>query len=487
METQLMATSAQNMVNYFKRLENNHYVPAGTPGHGFNGYLDISLNDPEYLKSQPEAMKILQAAAKQMGDDPEKILELVRKDLNNNSPDHDQQTGVFGFPGHMDTMGRRISARHAVDLVVNASNADGTKKYNLTVQTNTLVTKVILDYNVNYGRPRATGVEYLQGISMYSADPRYNASSNGTPGKAWATKEVIISGGTFNSPQILKLSGIGPAEELEKFNITVYVDLPGVGANMQDNYEMGVIAQASQNLTTTGPICTWGATADDPCLALWREGKGPYATGPLDAIMVKTSKAAYNERDLFMWGMPGAFRGFWPPTPDVPIDPPSTFGFSMAKIHPQSRKGTVMLRSTDPRDVPEINFRFFEDNAESDLNAMAEGIEFGRKVFDSITAPLGPFTEQDPCQDGKECDVKEHIKTQAWSHHATSSCAIGADDDSMAVLDSEFRVRKVDGLRVVDASAFPRIPGAFPVLPTFMLSEKAADVIIDGGKREVVS
>lgn len=128
--------------------------------------------------------------------------------------------------------------------------------------------------------------------------------------------------------------------------------------------------------------------------------------------------------------------------------------------------------------MPEINFRFFEGTGEADLEAIAEGVEFGRKVFGSIGTPLGPFTEAFPCNGTEACDVKEAIKVQTWSHHATSTCAIGADNDPMAVLDSRFRVRGTTGLRVVDGSAFPRTPGAFPVIPTFMLSEKASDVIL---------
>jgi len=107
---------------------------------------------------------------------------------------------------------------------------------------------------------------------------------------------------------------------------------------------------------------------------------------------------------------------------------------------------------------------------------MAEGIEFRRIVFDYLAAPLAPFTETDPYDGLRTCDVKEHIRTQAWSHHATSTCAIGADRDPLAVLDSKFRVRGTVGLRVVDASAFPRVPGGFPVLPTFILSEKVCRV-----------
>lgn len=200
--------------------------------------------------------------------------------------------------------------------------------------------------------------------------------------------------------------------------------------------------------------------------------------------MLKTSKAAFNERDLFIFPLPGGyFRGYWPASVNlVPSDPPSTFDFSMVKMHGNGRVGTVKLASKSPRDVPLINFHFFEGpGAGADLQAISEGIDVGRKVFADLTAEgsdLAPFTETSPCTGNESCDVKAHVRAQAWSHHATSSCSIGGDKDPMAVLDSKFRVRGTKGLRVVDASAFPRTPGGFPVLPTFMLGMKASDVIL---------
>jgi choline dehydrogenase len=105
-------------------------------------------------------------------------------------------------------------------------------------------------------------------------------------------------------------------------------------------------------------------------------------------------------------------------------------------------------------------------------------VDWSRKVLDSVPAPIGPFKENFPCAADRKCNVKETIKEQTWSHHATSTCAIGKDGDKMAVLDSKFNVRGTSSLRVVDGSAFPRTPGAFPVVPTFMLSEKASEVIL---------
>lgn len=470
------------MRKYWIQLENDHTVPKGTPGHGFSGFLDISLNNDESLKNQTEAQEVLKAAAKVMNQDSNNIFKILQSDLNNPDHDRDQQVGLFGFPAHRNLMGRRVSARDAVVQVDNAKNADGSKTYKLTVGLESFVTKILFDTTGKHKKvPRAIGVEYLAGRSMYAADPRYNASTKGTKKQVFAKHEVIIAGGTFNSPQILKLSGIGPKAELKRFNIPVLVDLPGVGTNLQDNTEMGVAATASTNFTNKAPPCTFGATPDDPCLAAWYQGKGPYAVGPLDALMFKTSVAKFNERDIFFFGLPGfAFQGYWPSDTVnvVPGNPPGTWDWSMVKIHPNGRLGTVELASANPREVPAINFRFFEEpGADKDLQALAEGIELGRKIFDSMGKPFAPWSETLPCKGNRDCDVKEVIKAQAWSHHATSSCAIGADDDPMAVLDGSFRVRGTAGLRVVDASAFPRTPGAFPVIPVFMIGLKAADVI----------
>ncbi|RDL40480.1 GMC oxidoreductase [Venustampulla echinocandica] len=479
--------SAKNMRKHFINLENDHLVPKGTPGHGFNGFLDISVNTDEFLQNQTEAIEVLKATAKIMGQDPNKVFQHLQRDMNSDDPDRDQQTGLFGFPAHRDLVGNRVSARDAVVQVANAQGPRGSKKYALTVGVNSFVTKVLFDKpKSNRDDPRATGVEYIAGQSVYSADPRYNSSSQGTKKQAFARKEVIVSGGTFNSPQILMLSGIGPKADLTKLNIPVVVDLPGVGTNLQDNTEFGVAAGASLNFTSKGPVCTYGAPGD-PCLAAWHQGKGPYAQGPLAALLATSSVAVNNERDLFYMVFPGGtFRGYWPGTTvnQVPGDAPNTFDFSLVKMGSKGNLGTLKLVSNDPRDTPEINFRFFEGGGQVDLQAIEDGVTLGRKIYDSVPGPVGPFTKEVlPCTGARNCDVQDEIKTQAWSHHATSTCAIGADSDPKAVLDSKFRVRGTRGLRVVDASAFPKTPGAFPVVPTFMLGMKASEVILQDSKK----
>lgn len=252
---------------------------------------------------------------------------------------------------------------------------------------------------------------------MYSTDPRYNASDTAPLMRAYARKEIILSAGVFNSPPLLKISGIGPASELKALNIPVIVDLPGVGANLQDNTGFDIAALTAKNFTSIAPVFTLGAPGD-PCLDAWKQGKGPYTVGPLDALMLQSSVAENDERDLFLWATPRAYRGYWPSDTVNPItfDPPNTWSYPIIKMYPRSSAGTVTLKSTDPREMPEINFRFFEDDKEDlDLKAIAEAVEFGRRVFSEMMeegSEFAPFEEVLPCRQdlGESCDVLETIR-----------------------------------------------------------------------------
>ena len=178
-----------------------------------------------------------------------------------------------------------------------------------------------------------------------------------------------------------------------------------------------------------------------------------------------------------------AFEGFWPGFPADHGLNALTFAFT--KTDPGTSRGTVTLRSADPLEPPDVNFRFFDGmGADRDLQALADAVGFVRAARGNVSAAAGlaPFEEIRPGNgngDGDINEVKEFLALQAHSQHASGTCAIGADDDPLAVLDSRFRVRGVERLRVVDASVFPRPPGAFPVLPTFMVSRKAAGVILE--------
>jgi choline dehydrogenase len=147
----------------------------------------------------------------------------------------------------------------------------------------------------------------------------------------------------------------------------------------------------------------------------------------------------------------------------------------------------VLLKSTNAQEMPQITMRSFDEGTtdsgadEKDLQALYEAVQFSRRAFADLVPLDGKFTETWPGKNvSAEEDVKQFIKDEAWGHHASCTCPIGSDDDPMAVLDSQFRVRGVEGLRVVDASVFPKIPGYYIAVPIYMVSEKAADVIING-------
>lgn len=157
----------------------------------------------------------------------EEFIELLQRDANSDDPDRWASSGRYlQFPVHVNKDGTRSGARNYVADTLAAKNADGSPMYPLTLSTNSLAIRVLLDETEEI--PKAYGVEYLKGVGLYAADSRYDESDQGEKMTVTASREVIVSGGAFNTPQILKLSGIGPREELERFDIPVVVDLPAV-------------------------------------------------------------------------------------------------------------------------------------------------------------------------------------------------------------------------------------------------------------------
>ncbi|KAK3313248.1 hypothetical protein B0H66DRAFT_632356 [Apodospora peruviana] len=448
---------AHKMRKYLTRIEKNEYLATGVSGHGYNGWLATSRGDAGWVADDSNpGTKIFKKMAEVLGLDPKHAVEMANGDILGADEPKDTTNAFYNMVQHGGKDGKRSSPNN----YVRATLADP-KKYPLTVQLRTLVTKVLFNTTTS-GLPRAIGVEVMEGASLYRADPKHIPGTKGPISQIFAAKEVIVSGGAFNSPQILKLSGIGPAAELNKFNITVIKDLPGVGEQLGDNYEGSLLAL----------------------------GKAPVPIPGLVTALFRTPSAPTKKRNIFTWCGTFSFEGFWP---GFPTDyGPNEFECALVHMAPKSQAGTVKLLSADPQDVPDINFRFFEHGGEKDLQELVEAANMMREAWQAGGDAVRPFEELHPCP-GMQGDKRaanctdalqaEYFKEQAYSHHATSTCAIGADNDPLAVLDSKFRVRGVVGLRVVDASAFPVVPGAFPSLPTMMLSAKAfEDVLADAGK-----
>jgi len=452
--------NAANMRKIFERIEKNNYLPQGTAGHGFNGYFQTNMNKPASI-SQP-VLGIIQAIAANFSKstDQAQIASMMSSDPNGPDPKRDWTNGIFGLATHAKANGDRFSSR---DYILDTIKA----KFPLTLSINSLATRVLFDSGTACGgKPRATGVEFLQGKSLYKADARYTDANKGTLKTVVAKKEVIVSGGTFNTPQLLMLSGIGPKEHLSEFNIPVLVDAQGVGRNMQDNQEMPIIGQVSGNVN------------------------GGFSQ-PI--IEMTTRFSPDGERDMWLMQGPFAFRGFWPSNQTnnaLPQDGPSTYGISMVKAHPQNKKGYVKLLSANPQDTPDINFMHYEEGKEIDMGAMKDTIAWARKMYLSAKG-VSVTPKEPPCPEGPDAGGycgkadEDWIVGQTFGHHPTSTAAIGADGDPKAVLDSRFRVRGVKGLRVVDASVFPRIPGVFPVVSTFMVAEKGSDVLKEDASKDV--
>ncbi|SPO06466.1 related to glucose dehydrogenase/choline dehydrogenase/mandelonitrile lyase (GMC oxidoreductase family) [Cephalotrichum gorgonifer] len=474
-----------NMRRYFERLERCEYLRSGTPGHGFNGWLRTDRADLKLALRDSRLLSIIAAAATAMGNTilgliPTKVIQLLGlllRDMNSADRRRDMTEGIYQIPLAM-ADAKRSGPR---DFII-----DTAKGFPLEIRVGCLTTRVLFDENSTASdNPKATGVEYLEGKSLYRADPRSGSSTSGDKRRAIASREVILAAGAFGTPQILKLSGIGPKDELQKFGIGIVKDLPGVGTNLQDRYEIPVITEIPHDFSVISE-CTFGKPGD-PCLEKWSQGRGPYLSNGATVGIVKKSSQADSDPDLFIFGGPSYFRGYFPGYSESATSDKRHFTWAILKAHTHNQDGTVLLKSADPRDVPDINFNYFAttqqeaQGSERDLDAIAEGVAFARRIMDDVIPIVTGSPEE--VLPGRRLaspgQVKEFIRNETWGHHASCTCPIGSDRDPRAVLDSRFRVRGVSNLRVVDASVFPRIPGFFIVVPIYMVSEKATDVILE--------
>ncbi|KAK4202127.1 hypothetical protein QBC40DRAFT_322355 [Triangularia verruculosa] len=443
---------AENMHAIFKKIEKNNYATRGAANavnHGFDGFFQTNMGSMTQQRQlgQLSGNRVMQTYAQDWGLSGQSMNNLLTRDPNEINPNRDQTSSIYGLVTHAFSNGNRYSSRNYIQ------DTQRTVGSNLTVSLTSLATKILFDTaskcDGTAAKPRATGVEYLFGRSLYKGDSRRAANAQGTKRTAYARREVILSGGAFNSPQLLQLSGIGDAALLKQHNIPLIKDLPGVGQHLMDNQEMPIV------------------------------GTGTAGSGLAEVSMFKTKHPAHGERDMFLMGGQGfLFRGFWPDNPvRTPAEPRSPYGVSMVKGSSLNNKGWVKIRSSDPTETPEINFNHFAPGSELDMEAMKDTVAWIRTVYSRV----GITTVEPPCNArpdangycGKEDEDWIHERT--FGHHPTSTNKIGADNDPMAVLDSKFRVRGVSGLRVVDASAFARIPGVFPAVSTFMISQKASD------------
>jgi choline dehydrogenase len=446
--------------------------------HGHHGWLHTRIPDVRIaLKDWSLVKVVVSAALRALGRDvwrPWKLLwELYRgPDLNDARLQNAKSEGIWVTSVAVD--GARRNGTREYILRTAAEHPD-----RLVVRTGALATRVLLDDD-----NRAVGVEYLEGRPLYRADQRANGAGElPQPKRVAASAEVIVSGGAFNSPQLLKLSGIGPREELERHGIEVKVELPGVGENLQDRYEVGVVTKMKKDFTLLAGA-TWKGPTDgsdpDAVYTQWRRGKGPYTSNGVALAVVRKSSQKQPVPDLFVFGLPSEFGGYFPGYSKLITEYRNRFTWAVLKAHTNNTAGSVTLKSKDPRDVPHIDFRYFHEGTPDggeDLDAVVDGVKFARRLMGHVGKRIEGEEITGPASDTDD-GVRDVVRTHAWGHHASCTCRIGPASDPGAVVDSEFRVHCTKGLRVVDASVFPRIPGFFIVSAVYMIAEKASEAIL---------
>lgn len=473
---------AEHMRTYFERIEHCDHRPeeralskvgANPSRHGWSGWLHTEKAVPSAaIRNRDLRTTILESARTALQSPDLAVTDADRRarldsqlDPNDWRVVTEDAIGIRYTP--LTTKDhRRVGTRERL-LDVRQAHPD-----KLRIELHALATRVLFDEG-----GRAIGVEYLGGPRAYQAHPKPDPAPKPTK-RVFAAREVILAGGAFNTPQLLMLSGIGPREELERHGIPVRVDLPGVGRNLQDRYEVAVVNRMN--------FASWEAlegstfTRDDPQYKEWAKTRdGVYKTnGAVLSVVARSGPAAVTP-DLFLYAVLGRFEGYFPGYSSLLAKNPNCLTWIVLKAHTNNTAGAVTLRSADPTERPEIRFRYFEegnDPGEADLKAVVAGMVLARRLAQGLRKEGLLAREELPGDAVTTDQLEEFVRANAWGHHASCTCAIGRREDG-GVLSSAFQVHGVEGLRVVDASVFPRIPGFFIVSAVYMVGEKAAEVI----------
>jgi choline dehydrogenase len=326
------------------------------------------------------------------------------------------------------------------------------KRRNLHVETEALAQRVLFDGQ------RAVGVEYRQGNNVKTARAR---------------KEILVSSGAYNSPQLLQLSGVGPAELLRKHGIDVVLDMQGVGNDLQDHMQVRVVMRCAQKITLNdvvgSPVRRMLAGVR---YAAFRKGPLTIAAGTSGAFFKTNPRLATPDIQVH-------FLPFSTDKMGEKLHPFSGFTASICQVRPESR-GTLRIKSADPSVPPEIRINYMA--TETDRAANVEGLKILRRI---LHAPaLKPFVieEFDP---GSKVATDEELLNYCRQrgttiYHPTSTCRMG--NDPLAVVDQRLRVRGIEGLRVVDGSIMPDLVSGNTNAPIIMIAEKASDMILEDAR-----
>jgi choline dehydrogenase len=415
----------RDVLPYFRRLENS-WRGAG-PYHGDSGPLPVRPIDTAKLLHEP-LMRTAVAAGFNVTDDLHGPLEegFARGEVN------------------IDRHGRRASTSRAYLHPVLGRD-------NLSVQTRALTTRVLFD------QERAVGVEYVH---------------NGHVRRACAEREVILCGGTYNSPQLLMLSGVGPAAQLRRHGIAPVLDLPGVGANLSEHPHVPMEFAARRPVTYLNELRFDRVVASVAQWALF--GTGALANQINSCNVVIRTRPDLAQPDVQLMCNPVRMDAkIWFPGISVRQEDRITAG--VVVLHQKSR-GRVSLRSANASDLPRIFLNLFEHP--DDLETAKRGIEAARHIY--RTPPQADLVARETSPGAAlktDAELNAYIRaTASVTQHPVGTCAMGVGPD--AVVTPELRVHGLTGLRVVDASIMPTIVGANTNAAVVMIAEKASDMIL---------
>ncbi|CCD92634.1 choline dehydrogenase, a flavoprotein; alcohol dehydrogenase [Bradyrhizobium sp. ORS 375] len=414
-----------DVLPYFKRAENQSR--GGDDYHGVGGPLPVS----DWRHEDPLSEAFVKAA--------------VETGLPFNGDFNGASQEGAGFFQTTTRRGRRASS--AVSYLRPALG-----RSNLHVETDALAQRILFD-----GR-RASGVTFSQRGRLRTARAR---------------KEILVSSGAYNSPQLLQLSGVGPGELLQQHGIDVVLDAPGVGSDLQDHLQVRIVMRCSQRITLNDivnhPVRKVLAGAR---YAAFRKGPLTIAAGTAGAFFKTDPRLASPDIQIH----------FIPFSTDKMGEKLHTFsGFtaSVCQLRPESR-GSLRIRSADPAVPPEIRINYLA--SETDRRANIDGIRILRKI---LAAPaLKPYVSDEAYPGSKivsDDDILAYCRqTGSTIYHPTSTCRMGSD--ALAVVDQRLRVRGIDGLRVVDASIMPDLVSGNTNAPVIMIAEKASDMILQDAR-----
>lgn len=319
---------------------------------------------------------------------------------------------------------------------------------NLQIQTHALVTRIRFDGQ------RAVGVEFeVNGVSQ-SAD---------------AHREILLCGGSFNSPQLLQLSGVGPRALLERHGVPLVHDAPGVGEGLQDHFYVRTVWKCAKTITFNDDMrCLPGRIATGLQYLLLRRGPLTVSAGYAGAFVRTRPEVPRPDVQFYLINFSTDKMG-------TTLHPFSGFTLSMSPLRPASR-GHVRIRSSNPREAPAIQYNYLTN--EADRHTAIDGLKLARRLMQSTA--MKPYILSEHAPGARVATDDEWLayarEVGGTVYHPTSTCRMG--QDPLAVVDERLRVRGVSGLRVVDASIMPNVVSGNTNAATVMIAEKAADLIL---------